>query len=84
MLYSPFLVFFVDLDEDFLHFDAPKLDTLLGHWLLTLCKKKDGSSYEPGSVKALHSGISRHCKLNQYGYDISSSELFVTSRNVLI
>ncbi|XP_069109437.1 uncharacterized protein KIAA1958-like [Argopecten irradians] len=59
-----------------------ELDTYIGGFLLSL-QKNDGSNYEPDTLTSFHRGIDRYLRENGYSFNILTSDLFATSRQVL-
>ncbi|XP_033726660.1 glutamine-rich protein 1-like [Pecten maximus] len=58
-----------------------EMDTYIGGFLL-FAQKDDGSHYEPDTLTSFHLGIDRHLREINYAYNITTSELFSTSRQV--
>lgn len=60
-----------------------ELDLYISRFLLSVRKTKDNGEYEPSTIRGMFTSICRHLKDNDYGVDLSVSQDFRRTREVL-
>ena len=70
-------------NRNILSLEPKELDNLLGKYFMN-ATKLDGTPFEPDSLSTFLRGLNRYLEANKYGHNILQSELFNTSRQVLL